>query len=416
MSASHTYNDSTKLHGNLGHTVRPLVVFGEDWGSHPSSTQHIVSILGESRQVIWINSIGLRKPRLNFKDLGRIFNKLQSFIFSSLFTKKITNKSIPDNLIIISPLVIPCANSYLSIKISRFILKKQIDYACRRIVFTDPIVWSSLPTSVDYLDIFNKAPCVYYCGDDFNSLEGVDHKFVSEKEKELVDRSRYVFTASEYMLSRFPREKGVNIPHGVDYSMFSKRDDEIPFDLPRGKPIAGFYGSISTWLDQQLLVDTIQSLPHWDFVFIGKVDCNVDSLLDCNNVKFLGVKDHHELPRYIQNWNVAMLPFKNNKQIQMCNPLKLREYLASGTPVVSTDFNALRGYRDYIQVSNKDRPFKDAILLASADILPTVNFDKVNSIADVVSLTKSRSIRQSSVINESWESRALDLQIYLSMC
>jgi hypothetical protein len=76
MSASHTYNDSTKLHGNLGHTVRPLVVFGEDWGSHPSSTQHIVSILGESRQVIWINSIGLRKPRLNFKDLGRIFNKL----------------------------------------------------------------------------------------------------------------------------------------------------------------------------------------------------------------------------------------------------------------------------------------------------------------------------------------------------
>ena len=191
---------------------------------------------------------------------------------------------------------------------------------------------------------------------------------------------------------------------------------KIPSDLPQGKPIAGFYGSISTWLDQQLLIDTIEALPHWEFVFIGKVDCNIENLIAFRNVSFLGVKNHDELPTYIQNWNVAMLPFKDNKQIQMCNPLKLREYLASGTPVVSTDFNALGGYREYIQVSGKDMPFNEAILLASAEITPSINFDNINDISDLISITKTKRLRQSSVMHESWESRALDLQFYLSMC
>jgi glycosyltransferase involved in cell wall biosynthesis len=62
-------------------------------------------------------------------------------------------------------------------------------------------------------------------------------------------------------------------------------------------------------------VKTIKALPHWNFVFIGKVDCNVDKLQQFSNVYFLGSRPHNDLPKYIQNWNVAMLPFVNNKQI-----------------------------------------------------------------------------------------------------
>ncbi|MFT5003100.1 MAG: glycosyltransferase involved in cell wall biosynthesis, partial [Flavobacteriales bacterium] len=161
----------------------------------------------------------------------------------------------------------------------------------------------------------DNAPCIYYCGDDFNSLAGVDHKFVSDKEALLVEKSNYIFTASKKMLERFPQDKTVNIPHGVNFKLFSKQVMHTPDDLPQGKPIAGFYGSISAWLDQSLLVKTIKALPHWNFVFIGKVDCNVDKLQQFSNVYFLGSRPHNDLPKYIQNWNVAMLPFVNNKQI-----------------------------------------------------------------------------------------------------
>ncbi len=393
---------------------RPLIVFGEDWEAHPSSTQHIVKILGQNRPVIWLNSIGLRKPRLTRHDLLRLYNKVKSSLYS--YNKNDITEPENSNFIIITPLVIPCASNWFTLKLSKIILKWQLKVASEKFNFSDPIIWTSLPTSVDYLELFHNAPCVYYCGDDFNSLAGVDHQFVSQKEKELIEKSSYIFTASEKLLDKFPSDKAVNIPHGVNFSLFSQKVKNTPIDLPLGRPIAGFYGSISTWLDQELLVNTIKALPHWRFVFIGKIDCDVDKLQRFSNVYFLGAKPHTDLPKYIQNWNVAILPFVNNKQIQMCNPLKLREYLASGTPIVTTDFNALNGYRKYLQIADSDNPFYQAILFADAEIVPAVDFEKLDNIDDLLAITNIKQSRKEAVIDESWESRALDVQRYLLTC
>jgi len=393
---------------------RPLIVFGEDWGAHPSSTQHIVKILGQNRPVIWLNSIGLRKPRLTGHDLLRLFNKAKSFFFTS--NKNGITKQENSDFLIINPLVIPCASNWFTLYLSKKILKWQLKIASKKLNLSDPIIWTSLPTSVDYLELFSNAPCVYYCGDDFNSLAGVDHQFVAQKEKQLIEKSSFIFTASEKLLDKFPSDKAVNIPHGVNFSLFSQNVEYTPGDLPLGKPIAGFYGSISSWLDQSLLVQTIEALPHWRFVFIGKIDCDVDKLEQFSNVYFLGTKPHNDLPKYIQNWNVAILPFVNNKQIQMCNPLKLREYLASGTPIVTTDFNALNGYRKYLQIADSAKPFYQAILLANAEIVPAVNFDKLDSIDDLIAITNIKQSRKEAVMDESWESRASDVQRYLLAC
>ncbi len=391
-------------------------MFGEDWGAHPSSTQHIVKVLSKNRPVIWLNSIGLRKPRLTRHDLLRLFGKVKSFLFNQQKSDIAEEKDNNNHFIIINPLVIPCASNWFTLKLSKAILKWQVKLASDGLNLTDAIIWASLPTSVDYLELFSNAPCVYYCGDDFNSLAGVDHQFVSQKESELIEKSRYIFTASEKLLDKFPSEKAVNIPHGVNFSLFSKKVTIIPDDLPLGRPIAGFYGSISTWLDQSLLVRTIKALPHWRFIFIGKIDCDVNQLQQFSNVYFLGTKPHTDLPKYIQNWNVAILPFVNNKQIQMCNPLKLREYLASGTPIVTTDFAALNGYRKYLNIADGAKPFHQAILLANAEIVPAVNFDKLDTISDLLEITHIKQLRKETVIDESWECRALDVQRYLLKC
>ena len=54
-----------------------FIVFGEDWQSHPSSTQHLFKQLAKQHQVIWINSIGMRKPTFRLIDVKRVFNKLK---------------------------------------------------------------------------------------------------------------------------------------------------------------------------------------------------------------------------------------------------------------------------------------------------------------------------------------------------
>ena len=146
---------------SLSRKNRPLIVFGEDWGAHPSSTQHIVKVLGKTRPVIWLNSIGLRKPKLTLHDLLRLFNKAKSFIVNkpkSIKEGNMAKEDINSNFIVISPLVIPCANSWFSLKLSKIILKWQLKSACKKLAIEDPIIWTSLPTSVDYLELFGKRP------------------------------------------------------------------------------------------------------------------------------------------------------------------------------------------------------------------------------------------------------------------
>jgi glycosyltransferase involved in cell wall biosynthesis len=394
---------------------RTLVVFGEDWGKHPSSTQHLVKELSNNRKIVWINSIGLRKPDFSWRDIIRVFRKLTTFLGTH---KKscLQQDEIPSNFVVINPLVMPCANSWLSIKLSQWMLSHQLNKLSIKINIENPIVWCSLPTAVDYLSIFEDSTSVYYCGDDFGSLAGVDHDVVLQKETLLTRRVKYIFTASEALLSKFPKEKAVTLPHGVNFSLFNRKYNERPVDLPSGHSIVGFYGSISSWLDQALILYAAQTLPSWNFVFIGNVECNIDKLLNVPNIYFIGPKSHCELPKYIQHWNVALLPFKDNKQIQMCNPLKLREYIASGTPIVSTNFNALEEYKQHVMVVKDKRDICRALLLADAEISESTNFNNINDINDLLALSSAKKKRARSVINESWQQRASQVERYLLQC
>ena len=276
-----------------------------------------------------------------------------------------------------------------------------------------PIVWASLPTAVDYLSLFEHQPfecdCVYYCGDDFSALAGVDHDFVVTKEQELCERVSTVFAASQPLVSKLPEQKTVVIPHGVDCQLFqpsclaNEADDKDranktwPRDLPMGKPIAGFYGSVSEWLDQSLLAESAKTLPNWNFVLIGNIECDVSKLRKYTNIHFLEAKPHECLPQYIKHWQVAMLPFKNSQQIRMCNPLKLREYLASGTPIASTYFNALAEYQHLVEVASEQQSFAQSIVLAS----------RRSSVTEVKS-------RVASVKQASWQRRAEKVSEYLA--
>jgi len=295
-------------------------------------------------------------------------------------------------------------------------LARQLNKQLAALDIENPIVWCSLPTAVDYLSLFSNSASIYYCGDDFGSLVGVDHQIVTQKEQQLIKRVKYIFTASDALVNKFPKDKTITIPHGVNYALFNEKKVGRPDDLPKGKPIAGFYGSISTWIDQEIILYAALMLPEWNFVFIGQVECNIDHLINVKNIHFIGIKNHDELPNYIQHWNVALLPFKDNKQIQMCNPLKLREYLASGTPIVSTYFNALEAYKKYVTVINNDMNICQAILLANEETPANTGLEESNNVGDSLMLSLARNKREKSVKNESWQRRADKIERYLLIC
>lgn len=343
--------------------ARDLIVFGEDWGGLPSSTQHLIRHLAKERKILWINSIGLRRPRLTWHDLKRLWSKL---LGRRRPTAEGEGRAVEAPFPILSPRTLPAPRGRWERRLAAWLLERQIRPAMDKTGLRDPILWTSLPTAVDMAGRLDDRGLVYYCGDDFSALAGVDHGVVAEREAELARRADLILTASENLVARFPATKTRLVLHGVDFDLFARpapRAADLPDD---GRPIAGFYGSISEWLDLELLAGVARRLPDWHFVLIGKAVVDLGPLRDCANLTLLGPRPHPMLPGYSQHWTVSLLPFVDNAQIRACNPLKLREYLAAGRPIVATPFPALEAYPGLINVADGVDGMVNAIRSAEA--------------------------------------------------
>lgn len=389
---------------------RDLVVFGEDWGSHPSSTQHLIKRLRQQRKVVWVNSIGLRRPRLSWHDAKRLVAKVGAMFNTS---HPVTTL---EEMAIIHPRVLPLPGNPMARGVNRQLLEKSVRDKMQQVGIEKPILWISLPTAVDMVGRLAEHAAVYYCGDDFSALAGVDHEPVARLEAELVERVDLILAASPTLLGKFPQHKTRLLAHGVDCAHFSQAAPR-PQDLPQGKPIAGFYGNLADWIDLELLVATAKRLPHWNFVLVGPVNTDVGVLAMLENVHLLGEKPHAVLPAYVQHWHVSLMPFKDTAQIRASNPLKLREYLAVGKPIVSTEFPALDGYRDLLVVATQAEEFARAIENASIN-LPAWAADgeledHINSWQEVTTLDELSAMRRQRVAGETWEIRAEEVSAML---
>ena len=383
-----------------------LIVFAEDWGGLPSSTQHLIKQLAKTRKVVWINSIGLRQPTLSVNDIKRLWAKLTATkttsvnIESNEIENNIEsniNESTSVDFHIINPRTLPAPRSALARYVAQKLLLLQIKPIIKKAKLRSPILWTSLPTAVDFSGYLDEVAMVYYCGDDFSGLAGVDHHTVAKRENELAQKADLIMVSSDKLLANFPEKSTQLLTHGVDYDLFSapcQRATDLPND---GRNIAGFYGSISAWLDIQLLHDTIIKMPDWHFVFIGKAVIDVSLISDLENVTFLGERPHHQLPSYSQHWTASLLPFVDNAQIQACNPLKLKEYLAAGSPIISTSFAAITPYRGLVQVADSSDAMIEALIAS----------EQLQNLSTFSSVLRDR------VITKSWKSRAQQVSNWL---
>ena len=375
-----------------------FLVFGEDWGRHPSSSQHLLQAIGKENNVHWINSIGLRQPTLSKRDIKRVWEKIHASGRSLTASKtaeafntvgSASNASAPST--ITKPLIWPMAQNpivkHLNSQLLRHQLKLHIgSKKCQR------IIWVALPSAVDYLDICDGDLVVYYCGDDFSALAGVDHSLAAKAEQRLVARADLIFACSPALQAKFPTSKTVLLPHGVHLSQFAKPTDS-PDDIDPSRPSIGFYGSINNWLDQTLISTLAKARPTINFYFIGRQDSETEQLRQQENIFMLPAMPHHQLARYLQHWTVAILPFVDNEQIRACNPLKLREYLAAGCPVISSNFPATIPYRSVITTATSEQEWLAAI-------------DRYSQWAPQRRRRHAQQAYQT-VTNESWEHRAV---------
>jgi len=376
-----------------------FIVFGEDWQSHPSSTQHLFKQLAKQHQIIWINSIGMRKPTFRLIDLKRVFNKLKSLFLSkrSSPNAKTTDHSHNLDLTAHTLAVLPWHDNLIVRLYNKWIFNK------KGFIGEEPIVyWLSVPTAISLISPREQDKVIYYCGDDFSALAGVDHKMVAPFESELIKKADTIYVVSERLANKMPKTKVKMLSHGVDLALFTTQTAKASELEQISKPIIGFYGSLNAWLDKALLLTLAKERPEYQLVLIGHLIEDFSELLKLDNVTHIKAVEHHRLASFSQHWQVSILPFVDNEQIRSCDPLKLKEYIATGTPIVTTRFAAVNPYRETILIADTHQGFIDRIDYA-------------------VSLSKSQNLnwrtnQSQQANNHSWQAKATLVCKQLRFC
>ena len=299
-------------------------------------------------------------------DLRRAVGKAQSLLVPKPPSTFVPAQSVPPpNLEVVAPHAIPAPGSALAFHLNRASLSRQVRARMARRGIEKPVLWLTLPSALPVAGTLGEHALVYYCGDDFTALAGVDHRAVAALERRVVARADLIIVCSDVLAAKFPAAKTIVVPHGVDFELFATPAPRAP-ELPTGRKIAGFYGSLPHWVDASLVARTAAALPDWLFVFVGGGQLFATGDAPAN-VLFTGSRAHRELPGFVQHWDVSLLPYQDSAALRAGNPLKLREYLAAGTPIATVDFPALAPYRDLITLAGDPTQFAAAIVAASAD-------------------------------------------------
>jgi glycosyltransferase involved in cell wall biosynthesis len=324
-----SYPDTTGVLRN-----RDMLCFGHDWSGDPLSKTHLMRLLAKDNRILWINSIGYRAPTASARDFSRIVNKLKAA------TEPV--KEVEDNLFVLNPLAIPAYGIPAMQKVNRELLKLQVWRAMNRLGFRRVVNWVFNPTAAVVAGALGEDLVVYYCVDEFTAFAGIPPQLVA-LERQLIRKADLVIVSSE----KLRQTKSVDNPHttlvrhGVAYEHFRKAlaaETQVPDDVARlPKPVIGYFGLMAEdWIDIDLMVHVAKHFSGGSMVLLGKVTTDLSRLTALPNVHLLGRKPFAELPAYCKAFDVAMNPFPINEVTLSSNPLKVREYLAAGLPVVST--------------------------------------------------------------------------------
>jgi glycosyltransferase involved in cell wall biosynthesis len=367
---------------------RDVLCFSHDWSGDPLSKTHLMRLLARDNRVLWVNSIGYRAPTASRRDAGRAFRKLVAAAAP-------LHQPIP-NLFVLNPLIIPAHGRPRIRDFNRWFLRLQVRRAMRKLGMRRAINWVFNPAAALIAGTLDEDILIYYCVDEYAAFSGVAPDHLRSLERELLAKADLVVASSQRLLNskRMARPDAVLVRHGVDWRHFRAALDpmtRVPSDLASlPRPVLGYFGLLSEdWVDVGLIAHLARSLPNTTLALIGRQTMDLSALRGLANVHLLGHRPYTSLPSYCKGFDAAMIPFPISEVTLNANPLKAREYLAAGLPVISTDIPEA-GALKQVRIAKSRDHFVEHVRAALAQPGPSA------PISDAVR-------------EESWESRLADV-------
>jgi len=373
-----------------------FIVFSEDWGEHPSSCQHLFRRIARDHRTLWVNTVGMRAPTLSWTDLEKARIKVTKMLTGTRGGKRAAAESL--QLRVTQPMMLPFANAAAR-RWNRYSVQKAVSQAAREFGVGNPVIVCAVPNACEFVDALNPERVIYYCVDDFTQWPGLDHVLVRELDRRMIEAADVLVATSAKLEARLSAsgKPTYMLQHGVDLDLFG-RDSPVEHACLAGipHPRAGYFGLFNERNDMALVAELSRRMPDFSFVFTGPVTADVQALRSLTNVHFTGPVPYGELPSLIAGLDVLFIPYLVNDFTASISPLKLKEYMATGKPIVTTPMAEALPHRGYVQIAATADEW-EASLRASAG-------------ADIAA--RRREIADK-LRNDSWDEKA---QLFLRWC
>ncbi|MER5622846.1 glycosyltransferase [Streptosporangium sp. NPDC002544] len=343
-----------------------LCFSAQDWWYHnrAHSDFQLMRSIAAHRKVLVVNSIGMRMPTpgRSTQVLRRVGRKLRSV--AMLVRRPL--RELP-GFYVMSPLPLPFYGSPLARRVNALLVRAQVLAVSRALGLHRPVIMVTIPTAWDVVRPMRRQALVFNRSDRHSSFPESDRPTIEALERGLLERSDHVLYVSTALMDeerRMTGDRAYFLDHGVDTDHFRRRpESEQPADIRAiPGPRVGFFGALDDYLvDFDLLERIAGELPDVSLVLIGDATVPMERLTRHPNVHWLGFRPYETIPGYGSGFDVAIMPWLDNPWIKHSNPIKLKEYLALGLPVVSTDFQELVNYADRVRIAASGDLFLDAV-------------------------------------------------------
>lgn len=376
---------------------RDIVCIGSaDWATELPINQHqLMGRLAAENNVLFVESLGLRRPQLAGRDLSRLWRRLKRGLRGA--------RPAPEGLHVLSPLVLPLHSKEAVRKLNRWLLRRQVKRAARKLDMSEPILWAYVPQAEAVIDVLDPSLVIYHCVDDVAAQKGIDAESFREAEERFARRADLVLASAPALAERMRTlsDHVLYAPNVADTGTFATALEPGPVDpdidaLPHPRLV--FQGAIvATKLDVQLLAQVAELRPNWSIVLVGPRGAgdptgDLSPLDNAPNIHLIGPRQANDLPKVLRGADIGLIPYAINDLTRSVFPMKVYEYLAAGLPVLATPLPALDGVDAIETISSAE------------ELVATAERELAADSAEV------RQARSKNAASHSWEARLEEIE------
>lgn len=318
-----------------------IICGGTDWyrPSVTSTVQIMRQFKNKGYNVLWINPIAFKSPRVNSVNRKSMIKK----ILNKFSTHLKIYKKAESGFHIYIPVYLPLFNNFGD-RVNEILIKLQfrVLVAVFSIDIKNAILWTSGSFTLSPILSQPFKHKIYHAADLISAFRTNNKRLLEtlkQKEVFLCKNVDHIFASSNNIKEKLEiiSNRKVNLLlHGVDFNHFNKEKEINHFMMKirsQGLPIAGYYGTLSDANDKEVFKHLADN--GYNVVIIGQLLGDYSLLSDHKHIHFMGPVSYKILPSYAQAFDLCLLNWIMADWIRNSYPVKTLEYLSMGKPVVS---------------------------------------------------------------------------------